>query len=343
MCSDDAIQKKRSKNNMSEMKNISGPEIVVTMGDPSGIGPEVVAKSLKILLPTEKVSFTVVGDGELLSGVFGEYCPEAVSANNPKINFVDPGGSPGKCISGKPDEEGAMKAFRSIEEAVRLVSCSKASCPKAIVTAPVSKENIARVHKGFVGHTEFLQEAFNSDFVTMVFLGDHLRVVPVTRHVALRNVAGCLTKELVFRTIEQVIKELCIVSDTPNPTIIVTALNPHAGEGGRMGDEEKTIIEPVVKCFSETYPAIEGPLPSDVAFYRALSKPGSIVIAMYHDQCLGPFKMLDFNNGVNLTLGLGVVRTSPDHGTAFNIAGKGIADPGSMIHAIKLAIKALQI
>ena len=328
---------------MPETRNSYVPEIVITMGDPAGIGPEVAAKAVKRLLPSEKVSFTLIGDRDVLSGVFKDYCPEAVFEDSPRVNFVDPGEPLGGCVSGKPDQNGALKALRSIETAVSIVSARESSRPRAIVTAPVSKENIARVHKGFVGHTEFLQEAFRSDFVTMAFVGEHLRVVPVTRHVALKDVPRCLTKELVFRTVEQVVKERRFISDVPEAGIIVTALNPHAGEGGRMGDEEKTVIEPAIKGLKEKYPSIEGPVPSDVAFHRALARVGSIVVAMYHDQCLGPFKMLDFANGVNLTLGLGVVRTSPDHGTAFDIAGKGVADPNSMIHAIKLAIKALSI
>lgn len=328
------------KGNMPQKEKTIAPKIVITMGDPSGIGPEIIAKSVKRFLAEGDVSFAIVGDRDVLSCAFREYCPEALFEDKSRVNFVDPGGLLcGDACSG-PGDEGALKALASIEKAIEMMSSDGSAGLKAMVTGPVSKENIAHVHKGFIGHTEFLQEAFGADFVTMAFVGEHLRVVPVTRHIALKDVARRLTKELIFKTIRQVINERNIMSDVPDPAIIVTALNPHAGEGGRMGNEEKDIILPAIKLALEIYPFIEGPVPSDVAFHKALTRPGCIVVAMYHDQCLGPFKMLDFSNGVNLTLGLGIVRTSPDHGTAFDIAGKGIADPESMSCAIKLAIKA---
>jgi 4-hydroxythreonine-4-phosphate dehydrogenase len=327
---------------MRDLHDVSVPEIVITMGDPSGIGPEISAKAIKDLLAVEDAVFTVVGDKEVLLEAFTAYCPEAFSQEKQRMDFIYPEEVSGGDFSVRPEDKGALKALRSIEKAVEIVSDRTHSFKKALVTSPVSKENIARLRKGFVGHTEFLQEAFKSDFVSMAFVGEHLRVVPVTRHVAIKDVAGRLTKELVQRTIEQVVTERGIMSDVPDPVVIVTALNPHSGEGGKMGNEEKEIITPAINAARMTYRHIEGPVPSDVAFYRALKSPGSIVVAMYHDQCLGPFKMLDFDNGVNLTLGLGIVRTSPDHGTAFDIAGKGIAHPGSMTHAIRLAIKALR-
>ncbi|MFA6635746.1 MAG: 4-hydroxythreonine-4-phosphate dehydrogenase PdxA [Candidatus Omnitrophota bacterium] len=327
---------------MHDVHDVSVPEIVITMGDPSGIGPEISAKAIKDLLAVEDVVFTVVGDKDVLFKAFTSYCPEAFSQERQRIVFVDADGVSDGALSGSPEDRGALKALRSIEKSIEIISDRESPRKKALVTSPVNKENIARVRKGFVGHTEFLQEAFNSDFVSMAFVGEHLRVVPVTRHVALKDVPGCLTEELVLRTIEQVLMERGIMSDVPDPIVIVTALNPHSGEGGKMGNEEKEIITPAIDAARGIYRQIEGPVPSDVAFYRALKSPGSIVVSMYHDQCLGPFKMLDFDNGVNLTLGLGIVRTSPDHGTAFDIAGKGIARPGSMKHAIKLAIKALR-
>jgi 4-hydroxythreonine-4-phosphate dehydrogenase len=328
---------------MPENKNVAVPEIVISMGDPAGIGPEIIAKALKSLLSSENVVFSVVGDRHVLLSVFTAYCPEALASEPGRVSFVDPGELLEKCVSGYPDEKGATKALRSIEKATSMVMSGEGSRERALVTAPVSKENIARIHPGFVGHTEFLQKTTGADFVTMAFVGKNLRVVPVTRHLALRDVPARLTKEMICRTIGQVVDGRRILSDVHDPVIIVTALNPHGGEGGRIGGEETTVIGPAVERARETYAAIEGPVPSDVAFYRARKIPGSIVVAMYHDQCLGPFKMIDFNTGVNITLGLGIIRTSPDHGTAFDIAGKGSANPDSMIHAVKLAIKAVRV
>ncbi len=326
---------------MPDEKKIPVPEIVITMGDPAGIGPEILAKAIKRILPSGKVTFAVVGDRNVLSESFKDHFPEVFFDYRGDVTFVDTGETLGESIPGKPTKEGAVKALKSIEKGLELVLRQDDGRPRALVTSPVSKENISMVQSGFVGHTEFLQEAVGSDFVVMAFVGEKLRVVPLTRHVALKDVSRRLTKDLVHRTIEQVVKDRALLSGVPDPAVIVTALNPHAGEGGKMGDEEKTVIAPAIKQALGKYPFIEGPVPSDVAFYKALSRPGSIVIAMYHDQCLGPFKMLDFNDGVNLTLGLGLVRTSADHGTAFDIAGKGIADPESMESAIKLAIRAL--
>ncbi len=328
---------------MSGKENGGIPEIIITMGDPSGIGPEIIAKSVKEFLGGAETCFTVVGDKEVLSRAFSDHCPEALTAGRDRFSIDDVGESSGEIIPGRPSEKGAAIAFKAIQKAVDIISEKKAGRSRAMVTGPVSKENIGRVSPGFVGHTEFLQSSFKSDFVTMAFVGEHLRVVPVTRHVRLKDVASRLSRELIVRTIAQVVEERAMMSDEREPEIIVTALNPHAGEGGRVGTEEKEIIEPAIEEARAQYGRIEGAVPSDVAFYRALSSPGSIVVAMYHDQCLGPFKMIDFTSGVNLTLGLGIVRTSPDHGTAFDIAGRGLASPDSMTHAIKLAVRALRV
>jgi 4-hydroxythreonine-4-phosphate dehydrogenase len=325
---------------MSSKKKNRAVELVLTMGDPSGIGPEILAKAVREANSLEDISFTIVGDGDVISAAFRDFCPGVSLSGDPKFNLVDPGGELGDVIPGKPGEKGALKALLSIEKAAEIILSSSDPGSKVLVTAPVCKAEIARVRKGFVGHTEFLQQAAGVPFVTMAFVGEHLRVVPVTRHVPLRNVPSFLTKDLVMGTILQVVEERRKMTDINDPAIMVTALNPHAGEGGKIGNEEKEIIEPAIESAREIYPGIEGPLPSDVAFYSALSRPGSIVVAMYHDQCLGPFKMLDFANGVNVTLGLGFVRTSPDHGTAFNIAGMGVADANSMFMAVKTAVRA---
>ncbi len=259
------------------------------------------------------------------------------------LNIVDPGPLLKANEPGIPSDEGARKALHCLAAAVDLMRGSNDKTPRAIVTAPLNKERIARVHPGFIGHTEYLQEAYSSPFVTMVLIGQKLCVIPVTRHIPLRDVPSKLSEDLIFRTLSQVIENRDMISGKKDAIIGVAALNPHCGEGGRIGTEEIEMISPAVKRAKALYGRVEGPVSADVIFYKALEKKVDIVVAMYHDQCLSPFKMVDFDRGVNMTLGLGHVRTSPDHGTAFDIAGKGIAAPGSMEQAIRLAVRAVSL
>lgn len=326
----------------------SKPLVFVTMGDPAGIGPEIVMRSLDDPLISGLAIFVLLGDPRVFSVFSGKERLVELSPEDAKrwffrpgvLNVVDPGGDmPGHCF-GKPTVEGAAKALSSIDLAVELLKGASGGTSTALVTAPVSKEMIARVREGFVGHTEYLRDAFGADMVTMVMVGEKLKVVPVTRHVPIRAVADALTPGLITGTLRQVLKDRYVISGKKEPTIAVCALNPHCGEGGRIGTEEKDIIAPAVKEVALEYKGLQGPLSADVAFYKALKGDIDIVVSMYHDQCLSPFKMVDFDKGVNMTIGLGYVRTSPDHGTAFDIAGKGVADPGSMKEAIKLALRA---
>lgn len=257
------------------------------------------------------------------------------------LNIVDPGPPIEASEPGVPTDEGARKALSCLAAAVDLMRGSRDKTPRAIVTAPLNKERIARIHPGFVGHTEYLQKAYSSPFVTMVLIGEKLCVVPVTRHIPIKDVPSKLSEDLIFRTLSQVIENRDMISGKKDAVIGVAALNPHCGEGGRIGTEEIEMISPAVKRAKGLYERVEGPVSADVIFYKALEKKVDIVVAMYHDQCLSPFKMVDFDRGVNMTLGLGHVRTSPDHGTAFDIAGKGIAGSGSMEQAIKLAVRAI--
>ena len=321
------------------------------MGDPAGIGPEVVAKAMASPDISGLAIFIIVGDADVMTSAAGGILASRVAViseedltegkfDPEKINLIDPGIPIEGEKTGVPSDEGARKALDCLETAVRMMKALQAGTPRALVTAPLSKERIARHHPGFVGHTEFLQEAYGARHVTMAFVGEKLNVIPVTRHIPLKDVADVLSKDLIVRTLVQIIENRRILSGKQDPLITVAALNPHGGEGGRMGTEEKDIIEPAIQEARMSYGNIEGPIPADVAFYRAYNHKADIVVGMYHDQCLGPFKMLDFNTGVNMTLGLEHVRTSPDHGTAFDIAGKGIADEGSMVNAIKLAVRA---
>lgn len=307
--------------------------LVLTMGDPAGIGPEIIMRSLANLSKERFAAFTVVGDGPVLMEAADRFFKGG------EFEVVDPGGKLSGCVPGKPTQEGARKALASIDEAVRILK--RLDTPlKALVTAPVSKEMIAGVKPGFIGHTEHLMEAFSSARVTMVLTGEHFSVVPVTRHIPLKEVANSLSGTDILETIAQVVEGRMTISGKKDPRIGVAALNPHGGEGGKIGREEIDVISPAIEEARAMYPLIEGPVPADIVFYKAMRKYYDIVIAMYHDQGLGPFKMVDFSSGVNMTLGLGCVRTSPDHGTAFDIAGKGMASSGSMEKAILAAARA---
>lgn len=277
------------------------------MGDPAGIGPEVTFKALA----------------------------------SPKIrglaNFVTIGGEGRSFPRSKVDARCGKAAISYIDRALGLLKSGRAD---ALVTAPVNKAAVrmAGVH-GFEGHTEYLAEKTGSKNFAMMFVGKRLKVTLVTRHIPLSRVSSALSAEAIQNTILITHKYLKDYFGIRKPRIGVAGLNPHAGEGGLFGSEEERIIKPAVKKASKIALGVVGPVPPDVVFYECLNGRLDAVVSLYHDQGLVPFKMLYFNNGVNLTLGLPFVRTSPDHGTAFDIAGKNIADPTSMIEAIRLACR----
>jgi len=278
------------------------PRIVITMGDPSGVGPEVTLKALASPRVKGLADFLVIGEG------FGR---KGASAGRASLEYID--------------------------KALDIVCAGEAD---AIVTAPVNKSSIRKAgFPSFQGHTEYLAERTGTKKFAMMFVGEALKVTLVTRHVALRRVPKALTAALVSDTISLTYKYLKDLFGIKSPRIGVCGLNPHAGEFGAFGTEEAKVITPAIRRCSKTMKNIRGPIPADTAFYDALNKRYDAVVAMYHDQALAPFKMLYFKSGVNLTLGLPFIRTSPDHGTAFDIAGKGIADPSSMIEAIVLACR----
>lgn len=332
----------------------SKPQLFITMGDPSGIGPEVIAKSMASLKEEGLAIFAIIADAEVMEEaassvydgkIFIHYLKEEdkeILLKEDALNIIDPSSSLKRTQLGTPTDEGSKKALECLRVAINLMQSSKEKhAKKALVTAPLSKERIARIQPGFIGHTEYLQEAYSKKMVTMVMVGEKFSVSPVTRHIPLKDVAKSLTRKLIEGTLLQVIDSRKVISGKKDPKIGVCALNPHSGEGGKIGTEEIDIISPSVKKMKKLYKNIEGPISADVVFYKALKKEIDIAIAMYHDQGLAPFKMVDFDRGVNMTLGLDHVRTSPDHGTAFDIAGKGVASASSMIQAIKLALRAI--
>ena len=309
------------------------PTIVISGGDPSGIGPEVILKALKEPWIIKKADIIVIGTFEIFKKTakilkFGLY------PGRP-FTFVDLKNVQVKNFRfGIPRASYGSAAVDYIMYAASIVQNRKRA---ALVTAPVNKESVNKAGYKFPGQTELLARITKAKSVTMMLAGGNLRVSLVTRHVPLEKVAALLNKKKIIETAENTHFALKRIFKIARPKIAVAALNPHAGEGGFLGREEKRIIIPAVKYLKKKIKNIAGPFPPDTLFHRAQKGEFDAVLCMYHDQGLIPLKMTAFESGVNLTIGLPFVRTSPDHGTAFDIAGKGKADPSSMIEAIKLA------
>ncbi|MGB3165924.1 MAG: 4-hydroxythreonine-4-phosphate dehydrogenase PdxA [Alteraurantiacibacter sp.] len=298
--------------------------LAVTIGDPAGVGPEIIAAAWAQREALGLPEFVVVGGREIL----------ARASRGAGISYVE--GPDGTYTPGSPDENGALVALHSLERAAELVRRGECS---GIVTAPVSKANIARHSPKFVGQTEFFAQQFDAaaDDAVMMLAGPSLRTVPMTVHCALADVPERLSSELIVHRSRIVARALLADFGIASPRIAIAGLNPHAGEDGRMGREEIDIIAPaIVQLRAEGIDAA-GPHPADALFTPHMRGTYDVAIAMYHDQALVPLKALDFDEGVNVTLGLPIVRTSPDHGTAFDIAGQGIARPDAMIAAIRMA------
>jgi 4-hydroxythreonine-4-phosphate dehydrogenase len=251
------------------------------------------------------------------------------------IPVLDPGGPDvSGAIPGRPSRDDGLAALGFLRRAAELAIGGRI---EAIVTAPVNKKAISDAGVPFQGHTEYLAEAAGTADFAMMLVSESLRVVPVTRHITLARVPAELTESGVLSTIRIVNDGLRHLFAIPSPRIGVTALNPHGGEGGLFGGEEGDVIAPAVEAARSGGIDVSGPYPADTLFVRARKGAFDAVIAMYHDQAMIPIKLLSFGGGVNVTLGLPFVRTSVDHGTAYDIAGRGVADPGSMIAAISLA------
>jgi 4-phospho-D-threonate 3-dehydrogenase / 4-phospho-D-erythronate 3-dehydrogenase len=302
------------------------------MGDPSGIGPEVTVKAMASLRGSKLADFFVVGDRAVIDRLRKRL------GIRYEIPVVDVPNLPAKHFSyGKESSRMGRASMDYIDTALWLIKSGAAS---ALVTGPVNK---ASIHKAgfsdFTGHTEYLASRTGTKDFAMVFVGGDMKIALVTRHVALKDVPKALTAKKISTAVKLTDKYLKEWFNIKHPRIAVAGLNPHAGEGGLFGDEEERVIIPAMKSLSRRIKGLSGPYPPDAVFYHLLRKKFDVVIAMYHDQALIPFKMLYFDTGVNLTLGLPFVRTSPDHGTAFDIAGKMKANPASMIDAMKLAAR----
>lgn len=292
--------------------------IGITCGDVNGIGPEIARKAVLSKHWNSDVKFTYIGP-EPANGFSKHWKIECNEVPNP----------------GKITAEASRTAVAAIAHAVR--GCLDGELD-AMVTAPICKEGLKLAGLRWPGHTEMIADLTGTKRYGMMLMGKGLRVMLATRHLPLRDVADALTRENVLEAIELTGETLRFFG-FDNGRIGVCGLNPHAGDGGALGSEEQTVIMPAIEAArSKGFNAI-GPVPADVIFFQTLEKSYDAVVAMYHDQGLGPLKMHAFDCGVNFTAGLPIIRTSPDHGTAFDIAGKGLANADSMIAAIETAIE----
>jgi 4-hydroxythreonine-4-phosphate dehydrogenase len=319
--------------------------LALSLGDPAGVGPELIAEAWLRREQEGLPPFFVAGGRtvfEQIARAMGKAVPIIAIENIADAQLAFLGGlpvlgSPGPdWHPGQPDRDGASLAYDSLKWATSLVRSGMAG---GLVTGPIAKSLLAAIGFDYPGQTEFVAEACGvaAEDAVMMLAGPSLRTVPLTVHVALAEVSGLITSALIERRARIVAAALKRDFGLAAPRLAVAALNPHAGEDGRMGDEDMAIIAPAVAALRAAGIDATGPHSADAMF--APHKRGSydVAICMYHDQALIPVKALDFDQGVNVTLGLPIVRTSPDHGTAFDIAGTGQASAGAMIAAIRMA------
>jgi 4-phospho-D-threonate 3-dehydrogenase / 4-phospho-D-erythronate 3-dehydrogenase len=319
------------------------PIIGITMGDPSGIGPEIIIGSYNHDTSFLNCSLLVIGNSKRLieaSKILNKDIKinECKSTNdiinNNVINCMDIGELPTNMPYGSNSKTSGESAYKYIETAVTLALNNKIN---AICTAPISKKALHMAGHKYPGHTELLAKLTNTKEVSLMLSTPKLNVIHVTTHMGLLDAISKIEPNLVFRTIERG-RKILYKSLRREPRIGVCAINPHAGEEGIFGyGEEKEKIIPAIKKALELKWDIKGPLAADTLFYLAARGDFDLVVAMYHDQGHGPVKVMGIENGVNVTVGLPVIRTSVDHGTAFDIAGKGIADERNIIEALKKA------
>lgn len=320
------------------------PRILITPGEPAGIGPDIVLKAADTWFPAELI---VVASPDLLEerarrlGIpiqlvpFHAKEPAEVGKNRLKIIPVD---LPSPSVPGRLNPDHAAYVIACLELAAEFCLEKKAD---ALVTGPVQKAILNQVAFPFTGHTEFLAEFCGVKEVLMLFVVDDLRVALATTHLPLASVAGAITQQHLSKTIRLLHKEMQARFHVADPKIYVCGLNPHAGEGGLLGREEIEIIMPVLDRLRNENIHCVGPLPADTLFIKKHLSEADVILSMYHDQALPIVKYIGFDRAVNVTLGLPIVRTSVDHGTALDLAGTHQADPGSMLAAIKLAINLL--
>jgi len=328
--------------------------IAITLGDPAGVGPEVVFKALarrkQFCFPLILLGLRETIEKQRLQYPKLRIIPiqNAKESLDAGVYFLDCGREAEKMLSenfsaqplvieaGKLSAAGGAAAFAAIERAAKLAADGRV---RAVVTAPISKSAVRMIQPGFIGHTEYFAAESGVTHYAMGFVSSKLVVTLVTIHVPLCEVSGMISQELVLEKIRLTHDFLTRRLGKSQPRIAVCALNPH---GAETGPEENAVILPAVELAKQSGMNACGPLPGDQVFYDAYEGRFDAVVSMYHDQGLGPFKMVSFHDGVNITLGLPYIRTSPDHGTAFNIAGHNTADPRSFESALQLAETLLQ-
>lgn len=318
-------------------------KIGITIGDINGIGTEVIIKALSderilqhfvpIIYGSSKVvSFykNIVNDKFQFSTI-----SNAETSNQNRVNVLNCWEEQADITMGKATEKGGMFAHIALDRAVRDF---QQNAIDAIVTAPINKNAMKQSGFGFPGHTEFLAEQFKSAKSLMMMVSSEMRIALVTNHVPVSKLGGLITKELVEEKLNTLHKSLIEDFGIENPTIAVLGINPHAGDDGSIGNEDDDITRPIIIAAKKSGKNIMGPYPADGFFGSNTQRKFDAILAMYHDQGLIPFKTLSFGDGVNFTAGLPVVRTSPDHGTAYDIVGKNIADESSLRTAIYTAL-----
>lgn len=340
---------------MAESSNNPGPRkpvIGITMGEPAGIGPEVIVKALADPALRRQARYVIFGMNELLAYAadLAEIDPFwwRLQHDSPRAGYdlvhdvvvldYDEYSMLGSAVH-RPTRLGGQASLRFLDDAVAAARRShEEGGIDALVTAPICKESWQLAGCRFPGHTEFLQHRTKAKRVAMMFHAPQLNVVLATVHVPLMDIRNLLTIGCVYDPID-LGHHACLRLGIEKPRIAVCGLNPHASEHGQFGDEEARVIEPAITMARQQGIHVEGPFPADTIFVQAVQGKYDLVVAMYHDQGLIPVKLLAFDEAVNVTLGLPIIRTSPDHGTAFDIVGKNLANPGSMKAAIRLAIR----
>jgi 4-hydroxythreonine-4-phosphate dehydrogenase len=305
--------------------------IAVTIGDPAGIGPEI---TLKSFLSDEVARFcraTIIGSASVIEEASRKF---NIPLNLKLYDILDTGDISGPgFIRGRATAEGGKDCVAYIKRATELAMRGDID---AIVTAPISKEALKMGGFKWPGHTEMLAELTGAEDFAMVLSGGPITVILVTIHTALSNVPALITRDRVLKTIIMA-KKTCDIMGMESPRIAVAGLNPHGGEAGIFGMEEIESINPAIEDAQKMGIPVSGAYPPDTLFHKVYKGEFDITVCMYHDQGLIPLKMIAMDKGVNMTVGLPFIRTSPDHGTAYDIAWKGVANPSSMIEAIKMA------
>lgn len=318
--------------------------IALTMGDPGGIGPEIILKGF-LKFKEKPWQIVVIGDYSFLQKKAKKF--NLSVALNPvndiseadfssgKLNLLDMKNLSPDTLEGEANKEAGKASYEYIKKAVELALAGKVS---AIVTAPINKKSISLAGLSYVGHTEMLADLTNTKDCAMMLIGGKIRVVLVTTHVAISKVNKFIKKDRIFKTISLADRSLKFFGIN-TPRIAVAGLNPHAGDSGIFGTEETEEILPAIEMAKQNSINVTGPYPADSLFVKAKKGEFDAVVVMYHDQGLIPVKMEGFGKGVNVTLGLPIIRTSVDHGTAYDIVGKGIAETGSLIAALEVAVR----